>query len=121
PGPDGLLRDALEDPAAERAIELEIVEVHVADVAAAGHVGAWPFTKACVEGPVVEIADDLVDEVASTYVALAIHRDHACARSARTTQTRMRLKVDPKEWVDAFEIRDVVRCVCLRTFGGVDP
>src|SRR6185295_12977518 len=55
--PDRLLGDTLQQPLAEHLIELKLVHVDIADMAAAGRVAARPLAQRLGEVWVVDIAD----------------------------------------------------------------
>src|SRR5262245_14570918 len=70
-------RDAFQHARSENFVQLQPVQMNVADVTSAGVVRAEPLAQALLEVRVVNIADRFLDEVAPPRRAVTVNGNHA--------------------------------------------
>src|SRR5215510_13015295 len=115
-------RDSLQHSLAKNLVQLQLIHMNVADVAATRGVAARRFAQGVFKSRLVDVADDFAYEMAAAHRAVAVHRDDRMAAATGPPQARMVLIVDRKERIDISEAAQFYGVVIIRSpFVGVDP
>src|SRR6185503_16104746 len=94
----------------------------VADVAAAGGGRASPRRQAVVEVGLVDIPDNIIEEVAATDVAIAVHGKSSFARRTQFSAAVIAVEIPLKVWVHGEQTIHVARLIVVGLLlEGVDP
>ncbi len=100
--------DSLEQPVAEDGVEIERVEMDVADVATADVIRAGTFHERSLEALVINIADGLFDEMAAAHGSISIHREYGRSCPARFPTALVMNGIDREQRIHLAEALDVV-------------
>src|SRR5215510_12759908 len=115
-------RDSFQHSFAKNLIQLQLIHMNVADVAATRGIAARRFAQGAFKSRLVDVADDFTYEMATAHRAVAVHRDDRMAAATGPPQARMVLIVDRKERIDIGEAAQFFGVVVIRSpFVGVDP
>ena len=80
---------SFQHPVAEYPLQLQMFQMHVADVATAVGVGTGPFGKHLLEARVIEIAKHIVDEVTTPHGPVTVDSNNRAAGATRASNARV--------------------------------
>ena len=108
------MRNPLQNPSPENFVQIQLIQLHVADMTAAGLVAAPPCAQRFSKIGIVDVAERRRNKMTTAHRACAIYGNHCFPRSTALAEACVLLLVEWEERINRSEKLKLVRRVIVR-------